>query len=437
MAIIEGLFENDTQTNIIPDLFPKVEPTQKIEQKKTSPFFKAIGYYFKEAQPAFKFAVQQPQTLLGKPALDPKTGQPITSQELERTTNLPWADVYRESNLPFSKSTTMAKQMLPQVAGELLEFGTKPSTYITAGVVPWLAKKAAIIPITRRFLARQMPTLSKTLLAKNPIQPQYKDTPFGKVDITQPYKPAPEITLKKIKEFFVMNKDYTLDRAKQAVNLIDETRSNFGIKVSKAIDKFKDVMVDEKELYKDMPNLPKNVASALTDPMYEIEILGDGSVKSNIGNLHKVQEALGDFMTTKDWFEASRTNKEIISRVYGKIAESIKNAQPELKEPIEVYHKFMNLYREVNPTLRNTAGIILEKKLRNTLKVGAEREYQIAWQKMSKVIPQLEDIAKDIIRFNNRQILKTTIKKVAPWVIGGTLVGGGISRGLRHTESNY
>ena len=91
----------------------------------------------------------------------------------------------------------------------------------------------------------------------------------------------------------------------------------------------------------------------------------------------------------------------------------------------------MNLYREVNPTLRNTAGIILEKKLRNTLKVGAEREYQIAWQKMSKVIPQLEDIAKDIIRFNNRQALKTTVKKYAPWVIGALLAGGGIYGGLK------
>ena len=433
MAIIEGLFENDTQTNIIPDLFPKVEPTQKIEQKKTSPFFKAIGYYFKEAQPAFKFAVSHPESFI-------TGGKNIAPEEIERSSKLPWADIYRESGggaLPFAKSTKTAGQLIPQVAGELLEFGTKPSTYITAGVAPWLAKKAAVIPMTRRFLARQTPTLSKKLLAKNPIQPQYKDTPFGKVDITQPYKPAPEITLKKIKEFFVMNKDYTLGRAKEAVNLIDQARSNFGIKVGKAIDKFKDVIVDENKLYKDMPNLPKSVASALTDPMYEIEILENGSIKPTIGNLHKVQEALGDFMTTKDWFDASKTNKEIISRVYGRIAQSIKDTKPELKEPIEVYHKFMDLYKEVNPTLRNTAGIVLEKKARNALKVGAEREYQIAWQKMSKVIPQLEDIAKDIIRFNNRQVLKTTIKKVAPWVIGGTLAGGGILRGLRHTESNY
>lgn len=398
---------------------------------KPLPFQEAIGkgvsLYMKEGQPAFKLAVRHPETF---------TGQILKPEEIERTTQLPWADIYRETNLPFSKSTTMAGQMIPQVAGELLEFGTKPSTYIAAGVAPWIAKEMTQIPMTRRFLARELPTLSKNLLAKNPLQPVYKDTPFGKVDITQPYKPAPEITLKKIKEFFVMNKDYTLERAQQAVDLIDQTRNNFGIKVSKAIDKFKDFIVDEKQLYKDMPNLPKNAATALGNPMYEIRFLRDGSVEPSIGNLHKVQEALGDFMTTKDWYEASTTNKQNIARVYGKIAEAIKNAQPSLKEPIETYAKFMDLYRNVNPTLRNVKGVILEKKLRGAFKPGAERQYQVAWEKMKQIIPQLEDIAKDIIRFNNRQALKTTIKRIAPWVVGGAIAGKGISNIIGQKESS-
>lgn len=439
---MDNLPELQFSSSSLPDLNfenPSTLDFKSNKKVKGNSLFDGIGLYFKEAQPAFKLAVSHPETLFGKPAIAPGANQPMNLEELNQTTNQPWSDIYRgaSAQLPGAKSQTIAGQLIPEVAGTMLEFGTKPSTYF----IPQVFKKATVgatqVPFLRRFLARQTPTLSKSLLAKNPIEPVFKDTDFGKVDITQPYKPAPEISLRKIKEIFSMNKNYTLDRTKQAIDLIDQTRSSFGVKVSGAIKKFEDVKVDAKKLTEDLPPLSKSVATALDDPIYNIEKLPDGSLKSTIGNMHKVQEAFGDFMTSKDWMEATTKNKQNISKAYGAVAEAIKTAEPSLREPISHYARFMNLYREVNPTLRNTQGIPLEKKLRTAFKPGAEREYQIAWAKLSKVIPELENISKDVVRFNNRQIAKTAAKRVAPWIILGGVGGVTASRFVRNESPRY
>jgi len=67
---------------------------------------------------------------------------------------------------------------------------TAPSNIVAAGVAPYIGGKglgmAARNPASRRFLARQTPTLSKSLLRQNPVKPQYKDIKGQQVDVTQP-----------------------------------------------------------------------------------------------------------------------------------------------------------------------------------------------------------------------------------------------------------
>jgi hypothetical protein len=246
---------------------------------------------------------------------------------------------------------------------------------------------------------------------------------------------AGRVTLSKFPR--IMGKDYTLNRAKQATQLLDETRSYLGKIKGEAVKQYGDMSIDVNKLQSQIPTLPKNVLSALDDPIYAIEKLSDGSIKPTVSNLDKVREALGDLMTSAQWEEATTKNKQLIKNTYGLLGRTIKETSPQIKEPIENYHRFMELYRNVNKTLRNTTGDVLEKRLRGTFTSGAERNYQIAWENMYKrYIPQLKQIAIDVQKFNQRQVLKRGIKKYAPWVIGGTVLGGAGYGGLRRALGN-
>lgn len=75
------------------------------------------------------------------------------------------------------------------IAANLLDY-TAPSAVIGAGLAPYFGGKglqaAARNPATRRFMARQTPTLSRNLLQKTPVKPQYRTIKGRQVDITQP-----------------------------------------------------------------------------------------------------------------------------------------------------------------------------------------------------------------------------------------------------------
>ena len=222
----------------------------------------------------------------------------------------------------------------------------------------------------------------------------------------------------------IMGKNYTLQRAEKTAGLLDDARSYLGKLKGEAIKQYGDRIVDAQKLSSQLPSLPKNVLNALDDPIYAIEKLSDGSIKPSIANLDKIKEALGDFMTSKTWEEATTKNKQVIKQAYGLVSQAMKDAAPEIKEPIATYHDFMDIYRDVNKTIRNTEGVILEKRLRGVLKPGAERRYQIAWEQMQKYIPELKRIAKDIIKFNQRQTTKRILGR-------GALYLGGFEAGRR------
>lgn len=85
----------------------------------------SVKDYFTQAQPAFKLAIEHPETLFG---------QNVSPQDIEKTTSGDYADIYRRAGLPGSGSTSVAGQLVPQAAGMLLDIGTRPSSVITAGV---------------------------------------------------------------------------------------------------------------------------------------------------------------------------------------------------------------------------------------------------------------------------------------------------------------
>jgi hypothetical protein len=145
----------------------------------------AFKTYLKEAQPAFKSMVSHPYEYL--------TGQ-AGNLPPEAFQDQPWSDVYRQAGgtngqagvLPFAKSQSTLGQLVPEALGGMIDVGTRPSSYIAAYATPKIAEQAALNPTTRRWLAKNTPTLASKLLETNPVKPIWKNINGMTVDITQP-----------------------------------------------------------------------------------------------------------------------------------------------------------------------------------------------------------------------------------------------------------
>lgn len=216
----------------------------------------------------------------------------------------------------------------------------------------------------------------------------------------------------------VMGKDYVKVRAEEGVKALKDLRKTLGTEVKTAIDKVDDVAINAQQLSKNMPRLPSKVLSALDDPIYGIEKLRDGSYKPTVGNLHKIKEALDDFMSTKTWEEAGKKSQQLVKQAYGVIRKTMGEVAPEINEPMRNYSSFMDTYRKVLKTVQDTSGTILEKKLRGAMKPEAERAYQQAWEDFAKMWPRAGQIMKDVVKYNQRQATKQFIGRAAKWGLG-------------------
>jgi len=134
-----------------------------IRQKE---FIEPAKAYFREAQPAFKWAVM---------------GMPEDIETIKKLETMPWADVIRESypmlKTPESRlARSTAAQFGVEMAGDLLEIGTRPSTYAIWGTMERL------IPVALRATFKKLPkgwqeTLIKErfLWGRRPVDLAYRE----------------------------------------------------------------------------------------------------------------------------------------------------------------------------------------------------------------------------------------------------------------------
>lgn len=204
----------------------------------------------------------------------------------------------------------------------------------------------------------------------------------------------------------IMGKDYTLQRAKQLDEGLEDLRNGFGSLKSDVIKQIGKDTVDAQKLSRNLPTLPQNIVNAIDDPIYAIEKLSDGSINPTIENLDKIKGMLADKMSGKDWLDATKLAKANIKQAYGAISEAIKEVHPEMKGSLDAYHYFMkDIYTPVKKIL-NTGGQIVEKKLRTVLQPGSERSKQVALEEFSRLWNEAPRLIKDVIKFNTRQGLK-------------------------------
>lgn len=353
----EDIVWDEPKDGIVWDEKPNETKTVDYSNKNIPPqsamdkFLAGAGSYLQNAQPAFKWA-------LG--------GMPQDLQSINEVTQGDYSDLYRRAGLPFSKSTSTMGQLVPQIAGEVIDIASRPSSYILPKVIGGMVKG-------NKF---------------------------------------PEI----------MGKDYTYDRAVKSAKGLDAIRTSLGEAKKAVIDKLKDSPIKNFNT-----EFPEYVLSKLKDSIYGIEFDVYGNIRKTVGNLDKVLDALGDQMTGKGWNEASKRVQQVIKQEYGRVAKAMRSAYPELSEPINAYSDFMKKYGLVNKTVRDSLGNIKEGTFLSAInREGASaKETFEAWKSLSKKNPDIAQAVKDMEKFIGRQHTKKIIKTAMPWIVG-SVVGTGV-----------
>lgn len=210
----------------------------------------------------------------------------------------------------------------------------------------------------------------------------------------------------------IMGRNYSMARAERGVFELDKMRTVLGQTKTNAIAKVRNKVVENFK-----PTFSEDILNKLRNPIYGIKFNKHKAINPTIGNLDRVLDALGDFMTGRGWVEATKKTQQSIRQSYGYVANAMRKTAPEIKESITAYSQFMKKYNLVNKTLRDTGGNIMEKKLRSAFEPGAERGKQIAWEKLSQQSPEINQIMKDMKKFVGRQQMKRFLAKG----LGGSL----------------
>ena len=223
----------------------------------------------------------------------------------------------------------------------------------------------------------------------------------------------------------IMGKNFTLNKVRNVAQELDKTRNVKGTAIRKVIDEFGDDVVEGvDDVLSKLPDTTKNYLKKNAG-FLNIAFDENGKVINSLRNTQNIKEAVGDFMSTKDWIEAGSKSKAAIKGVYRGIRDKMVAAKPLLKEPLNDYHKFMDdIYFDVRKLVTDASGKIREKKLVTALKPGAERTKQLAVEAFSEDNPIVKESIDGVKKFISRQNIK---KKIARYAPAALVAGGGLS----------
>ena len=134
-------------------------------------------------------AVTQPlaQTLTGQSMQN--RIMDISGTPIPQSTSAPFDAGIQIGSNPFFRASDIAQRFVGGAVGNLADQVTTPSNLMLGAALSKGASMLANNPTTRRFLQTQLPTLSKDLLAANPMEPIYKTINGIQADITKPLPP--------------------------------------------------------------------------------------------------------------------------------------------------------------------------------------------------------------------------------------------------------
>lgn len=363
-----------------------------------------LGQYFSLAQPAFKLALSQPQTL---------AGQAISPEQLQKATSSEYADIYRQAGLPGSQSTNMAGQMIPQAAGLALDIASRPSSLIGSAIASPIGNAMANNPTTRRFLMNQLPTLSKGIIEANPMAPIYKEVNKMMVDIT---KPLPKAQTKLVKT------------GQKLVDSIQSTMTSLGKEYGK--------------MYEPFYNTKVNTFAGI--PNKELEAIGIDPTKSTVKDLWEARfdllRQVGNPWKKDELLKKTTLNEEKLRNIITKLKAATLNAIPkEARDQISI------MDTQYGQAVSAGKGLLRVAHDPETKRINTTRLYNIfknkedegsreLFDRFSYFDKNISEISNKMKRYVFQQKLKEGVAAAAPYVAIGGLGFGAALAGKKAIE---
>lgn len=330
--------------------------------------------YMSQAQPAFKLALEHPETLMG---------QTISPQAIDQSTGGEYSDIYRRAALPLpgANSTNVAGQMIPQIVGGAIDIASRPSSAVLAGVGkyanPLVGKLASSSPAFRRFLQLRVPTFSKQILADNPMAPVYKVIQGVPRDITKPLPPeSPKL----------------VRQGQKLVDAVHETMDNLGEQYGKTLEPFyknKATVsgIDAKQLK--AIGVSKN---ATVEDLWKAR----WDLLKKVGNPWKKEELLKKTSLKEDELTSllTRLKANVLNNVDTKARDRIMQLDPQFEEAVKSGKGILSSV--YNPE----TGRINTVRLTNIFSNKADQGTQDLFTKFGQYDKRVNDVAGAIKNYN-------------------------------------
>lgn len=337
--------------------------------------------YMTQAQPAFKLAIEHPETL---------TGQAIPPQAIEQSTGGDYADIYRRAALPLpgTQSTNVGGQMIPQIAGGAIDLATRPSTVIGAQAAkvagPLMQKLATSSPAFRRFLQIQTPNLSKQFLADNPMAPVYKTIQGIPRDITKPLPP---------------NSPKLVKQGQKLVDAVHETMDNLGDQYAKTLEPFyKNKATISGINNADLEAIGINPEKATVQDLWQAR----WDLLKKVGNPWKKEELLKKTSLNEDQITTllTRLKANVLNNVDAKARGAITQLDPQFEDAIKAGKGILSSV--YNPE----TGRINTTRLVGIFKNKADQGTQELFSRFGTYDKRVNEVAGAIKSYNRGEFIK-------------------------------
>jgi len=358
--------------------------------------------YMSQAQPAFKLALEHPETLMG---------QTISPEAIAQSTGGEYSDIYRRAAMPLpgANSTNMAGQMIPQLAGGAIDIASRPSSAVMAVgakyAAPIIGKLASSSPSFRRFLQLRTPTLSAKVLADNPMAPIYKTIQGVPRDITKPLAPdSPKL----------------VRQGQKLVDAVHETMDNLGNQYGKTLEPFYTNKATVSGISKEqMKAIGLNPKTATVEDLWKTR----WDLLKKVGNPWRKEELLKKTSLKEDELVTmlSRLKANVLNNVDATARDKINLLDPQFEEAIKSGKGILSsIY---NPE----TGRINTVRLTNIFSNKADQGTQDLFTKFGQYDKRVNDVAGAIKNYNRNVTIRDYVDKG----IGLTSIGIAADQFLR------
>ena len=227
------------------------------------------------------------------------------------------------------------------------------------------------------------------------------------------------------------NKQQVLTKVRGALDEANNAQRTLGKNITAVFDSpLGDKPVDINKVSETLKNIPSNVQNKILKEanIFKIEILPDASIKPTARNIWRLRQALDDFLTSKDFIEATKASKQVILSARRGVAKILSEVDPKIKTVIKNFSDFMDSFQPVRKVLTDARGNAVANKIINaSKKKTAEPAVRIALEKFGKEFTKTQEALKGATGFLKGTLLKGALKK-AGVVTGLGALGGGVAR---------